>query len=278
MLTDAQRSALSARLRRNRTGPAVAAAGPVVPLGREGAPAFAFHAVGGSVHEYAALARELDGAYRLSGIAAPSPPLDDLAQMAQRYAGLVRAAQPDGPYRLLGWSMGGVLAYETARRLAAGGAEVRSVTLIDAPYLTVRRYADSAEGLAALFVAEALRAGGHEPAATDPAASVRRQLDDLAARLAKDPGEREALAAELDRRHAAFVAHSTALAGYRPTGPLDADAVLVHAAGSPDSTGDWARVLTGATRQVHVDAGHYDCLRPPAVVSIAAAVRAASDL
>ncbi|MFI7546991.1 thioesterase domain-containing protein [Actinoplanes sp. NPDC049599] len=276
MLTEAQRTALTARLRQNRSGPAAAAAGPVVPLGREGAPAFAVHAVSGTVHEYGALARELDGAYRVSGIeAARGAPVADLAVLADRYAGLVRGAHPAGPYRLIGWSMGGVLAYETARRLAAAGGEVALVTLIDAPYRAVARYADSAEGLAALFVAEALRTAGHEPAAPEPTAPVAHQLAHLAERLADDPSERAALAAELTRRHATFAAHTTALAGYRPTGPLDAAAVLVHAAGSPDSTADWARLFGGGARCLHVAAGHYDCLRPPTVVLIAEAVRAA---
>ncbi|MET8154234.1 thioesterase domain-containing protein [Actinoplanes sp. NPDC049668] len=275
MLTDAQRAALAARLRQNRSGRADTAAGPVVQLGREGAPAFAVHAVSGTVHEYGALARELDGTYRVSGIAAARDvPVADLAVLADRYAGLIRGAHPDGPYRLVGWSMGGVLAYETARRLAGAGGRVELVALIDAPCRPVDRYADSEEGLAALFVAEALRNAGHEATAPDPTAPVARQLELVAERLADERSERALLAGELARRHATFVAHTTALAGYRPTGPLDAAAVLVHAAGSPDSTADWARLFGGGVRSLHVAAGHHDCLRLPTVASIAEAIRA----
>jgi thioesterase domain-containing protein len=39
--------------------------------------------------------------------------------------------QPQGPYRLGGWSMGGVVAYEMARQLRAAGEEVEKLVLID---------------------------------------------------------------------------------------------------------------------------------------------------
>nr|BFE74345.1 hypothetical protein GCM10020092_076460 [Actinoplanes digitatis] len=152
------------------------------------------------------------------------------------------------------------------------------VALIDAPCRPVARYADSEEGLAALFVAEALRSAGHEPTAPDPTAPVARQLEQVAERLAEEESERATLTGELARRHAMFVAHTTALAGYRPTGPLAAAAVLVHAAGSPDSTTDWARLFGGGVRRLHVAAGHYDCLRPPTVATIAEAVLAAPTM
>lgn len=299
MLTDMQRAALAARLRQGRRPAPAAGADPVVALGGSGAAAFALPAVGGSVHEYAPLAQALDGVWRVAGIPAAglhpgSTPATDLATMATRYAAMVARAQPAGPYRLLGWSMGGVLAYETARRLAADGAEVALVALIDAPYRTVTRYADSAAGLTALFVADALRGAGHPlggaghpPESSGDAArgaghppdrgadAPDRQLARLAERLAPGPDERAALTAELARRHDVFVAHTTALAGYLPDGPLDAAAVLVHAAGSPDSTADWARMFRRGARVAHVPAGHYECLRPPAVARIAAAIRAA---
>jgi thioesterase domain-containing protein len=187
---------------------------------------------------------------------------------------VVRVAQPGGPHRLIGWSMGGVLAYETARRLEAAGERVALVVLIDAPYRTVTSYAASPEGLAALFVADALRSAGRRPDGTGEL-PVAEQLADLAAQLAPDPAERAALRSELDRRHALFVAHTTALAGYVPDGPVGAAGVLVTAHGSPDSAPDWSRLFGGGVRATGTDADHYGCLRPPAVAGIADAVRAA---
>ncbi|MEU0793713.1 acyltransferase domain-containing protein [Amycolatopsis sp. NPDC005961] len=43
----------------------------------------------------------------------------------------LREVQPSGPYRLGGWAAGGVLAFETARRLAASGERVDVVVLFD---------------------------------------------------------------------------------------------------------------------------------------------------
>ncbi|KAL7622419.1 hypothetical protein AAE478_007924 [Parahypoxylon ruwenzoriense] len=55
-----------------------------------------------------------------------------LEAMADAYAQRV-ASTTAGPYLLGGWSFGGVVAFEAARRLLAGGAEVVGVLLIDAP-------------------------------------------------------------------------------------------------------------------------------------------------
>lgn len=37
--------------------------------------------------------------------------------LATRLIKVMRQAQPEGPYRLAGWSFGGVLAYEIAQQL-----------------------------------------------------------------------------------------------------------------------------------------------------------------
>ena len=34
--------------------------------------------------------------------------------MAQDYAALIQGAKPEGPYRLMGWSMGGIIAHAVA--------------------------------------------------------------------------------------------------------------------------------------------------------------------
>lgn len=270
-LSPAQRAALTARLRQGRpAGDAPAGpAGYVVDLGTSGTvPAFAVHAVGGTVHEYVPLARELSDELRLWGIEAGgvrpgTSPTRTLGKMASRYASAIRETQPAGPYRLIGWSMGGVLAYETARLLG----DVALVVLIDAPYRTVSKYADSPEALTGLFVADVLRGAGL-PADIPATAPTASQLDALASALGGAADLREDLA----RRHAVFAAHTSALTGYLPTGPLDADAILVSAADTPDSAGDWSGMFGGRVEVLRPDAGHYACLRPPTVSAIADAI------
>ncbi len=52
--------------------------------------------------------------------------------IAAEYTGLVRKFQNTGPYQLIGWCVGGVLAFEVARQLVAAGHEVSLLAMIDA--------------------------------------------------------------------------------------------------------------------------------------------------
>src|SRR2546421_4992495 len=63
--------------------------------------------------------------------AAGAPALVTVEQMAGEYLEVIRERQPHGPYALVGLSFGGVLAYEIARRLRAGGEEVAVLGLLD---------------------------------------------------------------------------------------------------------------------------------------------------
>ncbi len=51
--------------------------------------------------------------------------------MAANYADRIQARYPDGPYRLLGWSFGGVVAHELAIELQRRGRVVQGLVLID---------------------------------------------------------------------------------------------------------------------------------------------------
>src|SRR4029077_10457073 len=58
-------------------------------------------------------------------------PAVTLEALAERYVAGVRRVQPAGPYHLGGWSMGGAVAYEMARQLAAAGEEGALVAMLD---------------------------------------------------------------------------------------------------------------------------------------------------
>ena len=47
----------------------------------------------------------------------PSMDSANLEQLAMLYCNLIREVQPEGPYRLGGWCLWGLLAYEVARLL-----------------------------------------------------------------------------------------------------------------------------------------------------------------
>lgn len=111
---------------------------PLVPFRTAGSqhPIFWIHAGSGAVLQYGTLSRYLGTDQPFYGIRSPGlfgeqECLTTIDQMADRYIEVMQSVQPEGPYLLGGWSMGGVIAYEMARRLTAGGKEVRMVFLLD---------------------------------------------------------------------------------------------------------------------------------------------------
>ncbi|WP_369028524.1 thioesterase domain-containing protein, partial [Nocardia farcinica] len=53
-------------------------------------------------------------------------------EFAECYIREIRTVQPEGPYHLLGWSFGGLIAHNMAAKLRAQGLEVGVVALLDA--------------------------------------------------------------------------------------------------------------------------------------------------
>jgi amino acid adenylation domain-containing protein len=263
-----------------------AASGPVVELtaGAAGPRMFLIHAVSGTISAYPALAQELAPAFSVHGF--QSPGLDgtdvidtSLADLVSDYAQRIRAVQPTGPYRLAGWSMGGVVAFEIARQLERAGADVRLLVLLDAPFAIPAGYVSADHELAARFVADAMHSLGLDAAdAPDPAAaSAASQLVWLADRLAGDTAGSASLRAGLERRFGLFAAHSRMLAGYRPgAGGVTAPTLIVSAADSLNApaAGQWQSLLTsGPVSVLEVTSDHYAFLRPPLVTRVASAMR-----
>ena len=65
------------------------------------------------------------------GLAGKDPVHTTVEAMAAEYLREVKARQPDGPYNLCGYSFGGLVAFEMARRLRESGDEVALVGLFD---------------------------------------------------------------------------------------------------------------------------------------------------
>jgi amino acid adenylation domain-containing protein len=65
------------------------------------------------------------------GIDDGQAPMQTVADIAGYFVDAVRAAQPQGPYHLGGWSFGGMIAWEMGRQLLAAGAEVGLVAMLD---------------------------------------------------------------------------------------------------------------------------------------------------
>jgi amino acid adenylation domain-containing protein len=100
-------------------------------------PFFCVHPAGGNVLCYAELARHLGPDQPFYGIQAKGldrshAPHMRIEEMAAHYIEAIRAFQPEGPYLLGGWSMGGIVAFEMAQQLQAQGERIRLLVLMDA--------------------------------------------------------------------------------------------------------------------------------------------------
>jgi amino acid adenylation domain-containing protein len=97
---------------------------------------FFVHALAGDAWIYRELIAQLQTSAALFGLQFPAADGDadalDVETCAAEYVRQVRAVQPAGPYRLVGYSSGGIIAFEMQRQLRAAGETVELLGLIDA--------------------------------------------------------------------------------------------------------------------------------------------------
>ncbi|MAT97953.1 MAG: hypothetical protein CL608_12475 [Anaerolineaceae bacterium] len=112
----------------------------LVPIRATGSkpPFFCIHGVTGDILWLKDLADLMDDEQPFYGVQArgldgEAEPFNRLEDMAAHYLQQIRQVQPEGPYYLGGYCMGGDIAYEVARQLQAQGEEVPILTVIDPP-------------------------------------------------------------------------------------------------------------------------------------------------
>ncbi|KAG2106233.1 atromentin synthetase [Suillus discolor] len=113
---------------------------PIVPLQLTGnkTPIFFVHPGVGEVLIFVNLAKYFQNerpfyALRARGFEPGHPFFTSMDEMVSTYAAAVKRTQPTGPYAISGYSYGGVVAFEVAKRLEAMGDEVKFVGLINIP-------------------------------------------------------------------------------------------------------------------------------------------------
>ena len=115
---------------------------PVVQVkaGWEQPPILIVHGMAGTV-PFFELARHIRTghpvfAFQAQGLDGLEEPLDRVEDMAEFYLDSLEDLQPHGPYILVGYSFGGLVALEMAQRLTGRGEEIASLVLVDAyPHL-----------------------------------------------------------------------------------------------------------------------------------------------
>jgi amino acid adenylation domain-containing protein len=125
-------------------------------------PIFCMHAAGGNVLSYAELANLLGKDQPFYGLQArgldgSQPPFNELTAMAANYLQQIRGVQPQGPYHLAGWCLGGIIAFEIAQQLRQQGEEVALLALFDSKLPAGQPMMDDTSVL--LFFADSLTLG-----------------------------------------------------------------------------------------------------------------------
>jgi thioesterase domain-containing protein/acyl carrier protein len=239
------------------------------------APLFLVHPIEGSVYFCTELARVLGPRHALHalqahGLEAGQAPCAEMARMAVAYLEAIRRVQPQGPYRLGGYSMGGTVAIEIARRLRAAGEQVAFLGLFDAYPATCGAPRDRAELVAGLW-GHALGFAADDIAGLDEDSCAAFVLARgiAAGALPEGYGREDALrqVRVLEANLRAYVEHAP--------GPYSGEAVLFAASGNaaPVSARDWENVVQGGVTVELVSGDHFGMLQPPHVAVLARALR-----
>ncbi|WP_329226155.1 thioesterase domain-containing protein [Streptomyces sp. NBC_01460] len=102
----------------------------------EGRPVFWIHGALAGVESYRTIAERIDRPFygiQARGLLTEDAPIEGVTAMAEYYTELIRSVQPEGPYDIGGFCLGGIVAYEVTRRLQAQGQDVASLTMVDSP-------------------------------------------------------------------------------------------------------------------------------------------------
>ncbi|NDV85371.1 amino acid adenylation domain-containing protein [Aurantimonas aggregata] len=243
-------------------------------------PLFLIHAIAGTLTCYQTLVAELNTTRPVYGIRAVGLESGEacdgrsIEDLAASYCDQIRAVQPRGPYRLCGWSFGGVVAYEMARQLQQAGEAVAFLGLIDS--YTPDELAgptgsagDDGVGLRARNFLRDLFGIGVAPAPGQDVVDFVMGLPQLSMVL---PG---ASADDIRRLFAVFCVHYEAFAAYRP-GTSDTSITLVRCEGTSGGIGGWRGVARSLT--LHRVAGdHYGVLVGSGLAEWLPILRAALD-
>ncbi|MFF2355002.1 amino acid adenylation domain-containing protein, partial [Kitasatospora sp. NPDC058115] len=233
----------------------------LLPLRAEGgrAPLFCVHPAAGISWVYSGLLRHLDPRRPVFGLQARglrggSPAA--VAEIAADYVREIRAVRPQGPYHLLGWSFGAVVAQEMAVQLQAAGQEVALLALLD--------------GLPAGAVAE------EHPASDDPVETLAELLVSLGYDPADGRGQADltALLGEAAGLLPDVFEHHRKLMAEHVPGHYRGAAVFVGA--TADKPADWpyeaawAPYLGGPVTAHRIDCAHGALTQPEPLARIAA--------
>ncbi|AOD24505.1 non-ribosomal peptide synthetase [Rhodococcus sp. p52] len=228
---------------------------------------FCIHPAAGLAWPYSALAHRLDDDRPVYGLQLPAlsggPRHDTITALARHYVREIRRVQPHGPYHLLGWSLGGVVAHAVAVELRRDGEIVDTLALLDS-HLMVG--ASPAVGTRDMLRDLGLPVDDGEPSFEHAAAVLDEAFG----------GGTGLTAAHLERLHAGSTDTARAARRHEPD-TFDGDALFFTAARSETpvpAVAAWHNVIAGEIHQYRLDCDHHEMVSARAVETIVAVLSA----
>ena len=230
---------------------------------------FCIHSSSGMSWSYLGLAERLRPGRPIYGLQAPElsgreSATGSIEESADRYIREIRAVQPTGPYHLLGWSFGGLIAHAMAAKLQAAGETVGVVALLDTDHADID--SDTIEELSAgAFVNTFGAIFGIDDVPAE--ASAQEAAEIVAARLGMELIDAEII----ERMAASYNAAARTRTGYRR--PVYHGDLLYFSAtvDSSDIVGPagWRPYASGRVVDHDIDVAHNDLTSPRALSIIA---------
>ncbi|WP_432164058.1 amino acid adenylation domain-containing protein [Streptomyces tendae] len=246
---------------------------PIRPEG-EGVPVFCMHPVGGFSWRYSPIVRYLPSEQPVYGLQARGLNTEGelpktLKEMASGYIEEMRRIQKTGPYNLLGWSFGGLVAQEVAVQLQQVGEEVGVLTLMDS-YWHRDRSASLAEASQADLDREVARVFSVNDIGPD---GRRVTITDIVEELHR----RRSVLADVLEHHASsirsVVRNNFMIASQHTPSRFEGDLVFIQAVSdepvAADPRATWGDFVSGDIEITQVDCGHGEMGRPDVLAVVA---------
>ena len=249
----------------------------VMPMRMGDGPAvFCAHPVVGLSWCYLALLPHVDTRYSLYGLQArglrqPEPLPASMEEMARDYADQIRMTQPSGPYYLLGWSLGGNVAFAIAEELERRGEQIALLVIMDSTLVDLATF-ESGEPwmIYNLVLAQFGYVPALSPAEPDPEA---RMLELVRRRpglgLDEWPDQRVRALQRVIRNNVAMAR------GHQP-GRVHCPALFFSSTRNPPSLAEklanWRSFVDGPIEAVELDCDHRHMLLPEPIARIGPAL------